>query len=58
MPSKLRKAFGAVKDQTNISLAKVLSTSATNLEVLILRATTHVEIPINECYVNEILLLI
>ncbi|XP_059451786.1 clathrin coat assembly protein AP180 isoform X2 [Corylus avellana] len=58
MPSKLRKAFGAVKDQTSISLAKVSSTSAANLEVLILRATTHDEIPINERYVNEILLLV
>ena len=29
-----------------------------NLEVLILRSTTHDEIPINERYVNEILLLV
>jgi hypothetical protein len=48
-----------VKDQTSISLAKVSSTNAgANLEVLILRATTHDEIPINERYVNEILLLV
>ncbi|KAI4305744.1 hypothetical protein L6164_029092 [Bauhinia variegata] len=53
MPSKLRKALGAVKDQTSISLAKV--TNAANLEVTILRATTHDEIPMEERYVTEIL---
>ena len=59
MPSKLRKALGAVKDQTSISIAKVYSnTNAANLEVLILKATSHVEIPIDDRYVNEILSLI
>jgi hypothetical protein len=58
MPSKLRKALGAVKDQTSISIAKVSNTNAANLEVLILKATTHDEIPIEERYVTEILLLI
>ncbi|RDX85690.1 Clathrin coat assembly protein, partial [Mucuna pruriens] len=53
MPSKLRKAIGAVKDQTSISLAKV--TNAANLEVTILKATTHDKSPIEERYVNEIL---
>ncbi|XP_061342483.1 clathrin coat assembly protein AP180 [Gastrolobium bilobum] len=52
MPSKLRKAIGAVKDQTSISLAKV--TNAANLEVTILKATTHDKNPIEERYVNEI----
>jgi len=52
MPSKLRKAIGAVKDQTSISLAKV--THAANLEVTILKATTHDKNPIEERYVNEI----
>ncbi|XP_058781739.1 clathrin coat assembly protein AP180-like [Vicia villosa] len=52
MPSKLRKAIGAVKDQTSISLAKV--TNAANLEVIILKATTHDKNPIEERYVNEI----
>lgn len=56
MPSKLRKAIGAVKDQTSISLAKV--TNAENLEVLIIKATTHDEIPIEERYINEILSLV
>ncbi|KAK7287506.1 hypothetical protein RIF29_00786 [Crotalaria pallida] len=52
MPSKLRKAIGAVKDQTSISLAKV--THAANLEITILKATTHDKNPIEECYVAEI----
>lgn len=58
MPSKLRKAIGAVKDQTSISLAKVSSTSASNLEVLILKATRHDAAPIDERYVNEVLNLV
>ncbi|CAK7349038.1 unnamed protein product [Dovyalis caffra] len=58
MPSKLRKAIGAVKDQTSISLAKVSNTNASNLEVLILKATRHDEVPIDERYVNEVLNLI
>jgi hypothetical protein len=52
MPSKLRNAIGAVKDQTSISLAKV--TNAANLEVTILKATTHDKNPIEERYVHEI----
>ncbi|EEF37069.1 clathrin coat assembly protein AP180 [Ricinus communis] len=57
MPSKLRKAIGAVKDQTSISLAKVYTNnpSKTNLEVVILKATRHDEAPIEERYVKEIL---
>lgn len=56
MPSKLRKAIGAVKDQTSISLAKV--TNAANLEITILKATTHDKNPIEERYVNEIVQLV
>jgi len=58
MPRKIRKALGAVKDQTSISLAKVSNTNAVDLEVLILKATAHVEIPIDERYVIDILELI
>ncbi|KAI5599522.1 hypothetical protein POPTR_002G224500v4 [Populus trichocarpa] len=58
MPSKLRKAIGAVKDKTSISLAKVSSSNASNLEVLILKATRHDEVPVDERYVNEVLSLI
>ncbi|KAJ8749355.1 hypothetical protein K2173_018843 [Erythroxylum novogranatense] len=58
MPSKLRKALGAVKDQTSISLAKVSNNNSSNLEVLILKATRHDEVPIDERYVQELLGLI
>ncbi|KAL4380210.1 clathrin coat assembly protein AP180-like [Arachis hypogaea] len=56
MPSKLRKAIGAVKDQTSISLAKV--TNAANLEVMILKATTHDKNQIEERYINEIVQIV
>jgi hypothetical protein len=58
MPSKLRKAIGAVKDKTSISLAKVSNANASNLEVVILKATRHDDVPIDERYVNEVLNLI
>ncbi|CAI0460189.1 unnamed protein product [Linum tenue] len=58
MPSKLRKAIGAVKDQTSISFAKITSTNASNLQVLILKATRHDDSPIDERYVTEVLSLI
>ncbi|KAG6750102.1 hypothetical protein NC652_033692 [Populus alba x Populus x berolinensis] len=58
MPSKLRKAIGAVKDKTSISLAKVSNATATNLEVVILKATRHDDVPVDERYVNEVLSLI
>lgn len=58
MPSKLKKAIGAVKDQTSISLAKVSNANASNVEVLILKATRHDEAPLDERYVDEILQLI
>ncbi|ESQ36422.1 hypothetical protein EUTSA_v10007033mg [Eutrema salsugineum] len=62
MPSKLKKAIGAVKDQTSISLAKVASGATggggdlTTLEVAILKATSHdEEVPIDDRLVSEIL---
>ncbi|PON41639.1 AP180 N-terminal domain containing protein [Parasponia andersonii] len=59
MPSKLRKALGAVKDQTSISLAKVVSSanssSTVNLEVPILKATSHDEVPFDDRYLADIL---
>ncbi|KAL6287288.1 hypothetical protein ACE6H2_011678 [Prunus campanulata] len=58
MPSKLKKAIGAVKDQTSISLAKVSNTSSANLEVTVLKATSHDVVPIEDKYVQEILTLI
>ncbi|KAJ0265050.1 putative clathrin assembly protein [Hirschfeldia incana] len=57
--SKLRRAIGAVKDQTSVGLAKVggRSSSLTELEVAIVKATRHDEYPAEEKYVREILSL-
>ncbi|KAJ4976745.1 hypothetical protein NE237_001851 [Protea cynaroides] len=57
MPSKLRKAIGAVKDQTSIGLALVTKTNSSNLEIAVLKATTHDTDPVDEKYVNEVLTL-
>ncbi|KAF6159138.1 hypothetical protein GIB67_032755 [Kingdonia uniflora] len=57
MPSKLRKAIGAVKDQTSISFAKVIRNNSVNLDVAVLKATTHEEVPVEDRYVNEVVLL-
>ncbi|XVE66503.1 hypothetical protein DITRI_Ditri08aG0084500 [Diplodiscus trichospermus] len=57
-PSKIRRALGHVKDQTSISLAKVGgSTSLSDLEVAIVKATRHEEIPAEERHIREILSL-
>ncbi|KAH6823369.1 ENTH/ANTH/VHS superfamily protein [Perilla frutescens var. hirtella] len=57
-PSKLRKAIGAVKDQTSIGLAKVgSSTSLSDLDVAIVKATRHEEYPPDERYIREVLSL-
>lgn len=53
-PSTIRKAIGAVKDQTSISLAKVAGNIAPDLEVLVVKATSHDEDPADEKYVREI----
>ncbi|KAJ4878857.1 Clathrin coat assembly protein AP180 [Raphanus sativus] len=64
MPSKLKKAIGAVKDQTSISLAKVTNRAnrggdLTTLEVAILKATSHDEdVPIDDRLVSDILAII
>ncbi|CAH9130661.1 unnamed protein product, partial [Cuscuta epithymum] len=56
--SKLRKAIGAVKDQTSISLAKVGgSASLSELEIAIVKATRHEEYPPEEKHIREILCL-
>ncbi|RWV95714.1 hypothetical protein GW17_00041637 [Ensete ventricosum] len=57
-PSKIRKALGAVKDKTSIGLAKV-SSSATlsDLDVAIVKATRHNELPAEEKHIREILSL-
>ena len=57
-PSKLRKAIGAVKDQTSISLAKVgSSASLSDLDVAIVKATRHDEYPADERHIREIMSL-
>ncbi|XP_068338380.1 putative clathrin assembly protein At2g25430 [Pyrus communis] len=53
--STIRKAIGAVKDQTSISLAKVAGSIAPDLEVLVVKATTHDEDPADEKYIREII---
>lgn len=58
MPSKLKKAIGAVKDQTSISLAKVSKSKPSNIEVIILKATRHDEVPVDDRYINVLLQLI
>ncbi|CAN0906543.1 Putative clathrin assembly protein At1g03050 [Linum grandiflorum] len=57
-PSKIRRAVGAVKDQASISLAKVNnSSSLSDLEVAIVKATRHEEYPAEERHIREILSL-
>ncbi|CAL0300800.1 unnamed protein product [Lupinus luteus] len=57
-PSSLRRAIGAVKDQTSIGLAKVgSSTSLADLDVAIVKATRHDEYPSEEKHIREILSL-
>ncbi|XP_074555877.1 putative clathrin assembly protein At4g32285 [Curcuma longa] len=55
MAPSIRKALGTVKDQTSISLAKVSSNMAPELDVAIVKATSHDEEPASEKYLREIL---
>lgn len=54
-PSTIRKAIGVVKDQTSISLAKVASNISPDLDVAIVKATSHEDEPADEKHVREIL---
>lgn len=54
-PTTIRKAIGAVKDQTSIGIAKVASNNAPELEVAIVKATSHDDDPASEKYIREIL---
>ncbi|WMV38907.1 hypothetical protein MTR67_032292 [Solanum verrucosum] len=58
MPSKLKKAIAAVKDQTSISLAKVSTNTSSTLEVAVLKATTHDDVPVDERYIHEVVQLV
>ncbi|CAA7056137.1 unnamed protein product [Microthlaspi erraticum] len=57
--SKLKRAIGAVKDQTSVGLAKVngRSASLSELDVAIVKATRHEEYPAEEKYIREIISL-
>ncbi|KAJ0714242.1 putative ANTH domain, ENTH domain, ANTH domain superfamily protein [Helianthus annuus] len=56
-PTTLRKAIGAVKDQTSIGIAKVASNISPELKVAIVKATSHDDDPASEKYIREILQL-
>lgn len=56
-PSTIRKAIGTVKDQTSIGIAKVASNVAPELEVAVVKATSHNDDPASEKYIREILRL-
>nr|XP_010911081.1 putative clathrin assembly protein At2g25430 [Elaeis guineensis] len=56
-PSTIRKALGTVKDQTSIGLAKVSSNIAPDLDVAIVKATSHDDEPADGKYLREILSL-
>ncbi|KAI3781934.1 hypothetical protein L2E82_11962 [Cichorium intybus] len=53
--STIRKAIGMVKNQTRISIAKVIGNVPPYLEVLIVKATGHNNEPPEEKYTREIL---
>ncbi|KAI3770263.1 hypothetical protein L6452_01390 [Arctium lappa] len=54
--SRLRKAIGRVKDQTTIRLARVgSSTSLSDLDVAIVKATRHDDYPAEDRHIQEIL---
>ncbi|KAI3755272.1 hypothetical protein L1987_55068 [Smallanthus sonchifolius] len=50
---RFSKAIAAVKDQTSIHLAR--RASLADLDVAIVKATSHNESPADECYIQEIL---
>ncbi|GER51696.1 ENTH/ANTH/VHS superfamily protein [Striga asiatica] len=54
-PSTIRKAIGAVKDQTSIGIVKVASNMAPELKVAVVKATSHDDDPASEKYVRQIL---
>ncbi|EXB63830.1 Putative clathrin assembly protein [Morus notabilis] len=51
----IRKVNGAVKDQTSIGITKVASNMALELEVAIVKATSHDDDPVSQKYIREIL---
>lgn len=55
MGPSIRKAVGQLKDQTSIGLAKVSSDMAPELEIAIVKATSHDDDPADEKYIRRIL---
>ncbi|KAJ4779269.1 ENTH/ANTH/VHS superfamily protein [Rhynchospora pubera] len=56
--SGIRSALGAIKDQTSISIAKVSSnSSAPEIDVLVVKATSHDAEPAEDRHIREILSL-
>lgn len=55
MQVRLRNAIGLLKDQTSISIARVASVGTPDLEVAIVKATSHEEVPPEERYVQAVL---
>ncbi|KAJ8433089.1 hypothetical protein Cgig2_014137 [Carnegiea gigantea] len=55
MAPSIRKAVGQLKDQTSIGLAKVASDMAPEIEVAIVKATSHDSDPADEKYIRRIL---
>ncbi|KAK3439548.1 hypothetical protein EUGRSUZ_C04415 [Eucalyptus grandis] len=53
--SMIRKTLEAVKDQTSIRLAKVASNMTPELEVNIVKATSHNDDPVDEKCICRIL---
>ncbi|BAH92905.1 probable clathrin assembly protein At4g32285 [Oryza sativa Japonica Group] len=53
----IRKALGAVKDQTSIGIAKVSAAIAPELDVAIVRATSHEDAPAEDRHVREVVTL-
>ncbi|KAJ7527541.1 hypothetical protein O6H91_16G060300 [Diphasiastrum complanatum] len=51
----MRKVLGMVKDQTSISLARVASSRAPELDIVLVKATSHDDVPADEKHVLEIL---
>ncbi|KAH9613484.1 hypothetical protein KSS87_022782 [Heliosperma pusillum] len=55
MAPSIRKTVGQLKDQTSIGLAKVSSDMAPELEVAIVKATSHDDDPADEKYIRRII---
>lgn len=54
---KLRRALGSVKDHTTIGLAKIVGAMAPELEVALVKATSHDKFPFEEKHVQEVIFL-